>query len=560
MNISSLNRLNTINFGNRNFESYLDDMSEPYEDEIIPEYEELENPKTREAKDFMRLDELYDSRKGDRLDYYYRSYASEDDVAFNDDIIYDLMPKSNRAANYVTSPRDSLPANYYLNNLAKDVYCADDAYNKEHESFQIRLNQGFKKEDISQIYHSAMRNITEDKKTMDYNLAKKGFNLLESGKPVELVTSVMDGSKIAYADGTTVFKPELFDFLALYPNSRKFVVENKGSHEKLHSDIIAVFSEMQSFCKDEKEIGMVINSCKTGDSNDFKVDKELAKMCSDMVKNGQTVENATKLIKKSILTKEKGTKVFSQDLFNFLSEYPNDREMVVKDNNGEETVRKDIIDTYGSVKKVTQNPNEISQIVNACQVGSRNNQRVDSYVIKLCTEMIKNGKSVEDATSDINDAKLKSIDRGVIFDKDLFNFLQEYPDSRNYVVENREHYSLFRKDRANIYPELLNHSAKFEDIGDIMESCELYNSKEGHRIDRQLVNLAEDLLDINSEWTKNHDRIMSGVKSANGYYGYTKINPQKYELAKTMSENGNYSINSIYSAVVLNMKNVELLK
>ena len=56
MNISSLNRLNTINFGNRNFESYLDDMSEPYEDEIIPEYEELENPKT------LRSERLYEIR------------------------------------------------------------------------------------------------------------------------------------------------------------------------------------------------------------------------------------------------------------------------------------------------------------------------------------------------------------------------------------------------------------------------------------------------------------------------------------------------------------------
>lgn len=553
--------LNLLTNKNIAFKGYYDQFfDKPEEDRFdsfkyIPEDEKQISSETVPIEYFLRDYELFDKQK-DFVDRTYIQYGI-DDVEIPIRHLLNKVPKDiYDKSDYVESPyfetEHKLPKSI-------QIYTADNSLKKEHESFQTRLNQGFSRKEVSTVYHSALIDKSEDLKTMDYTLAKKGFNLLSTGEPLDVVKKVMDGSKIHHANGSSTFNNNLFDFLTLYPDSRKYVVERKNNHEVFHSDVASVFPLISQYCADKRDVGLIVDVCRTGEKDKYKVDDELVKLSVNTIKEGKSVPYTANLIKKSKLVSGNGTKEFNKDLFNFLSEFPNDRDSVVTVSKvGNEYFISNVADKYNKLKSISSDKKEISQIINACLVGTKQDKIIDSRALDICYNSVKNGNSISDVLEGIRDAKLKDINDGEFFDEELYDFIQKYPDSRNFVVRDNMYSTIFRRDRAEVYP-ILAEKCKIEDIEDIMSACEVYSKSQGTRIDGKLFDLAIDLLNINPDWTRNHDKIMGGVVK-NSMYGARTVNIHKYDLAKTMSSSGYYGIDSIYSVVVLNNKNVELCK
>ncbi len=559
MNITNFRPINNIHFGNRHFDEYLDDIEAPYENEIIPEYEEYSLKEHEGATDTFRTDELFDRRRGDRVDYYYRVYGSEDDVELNDDIKYRKLPKEHRYANKSVETGYSLPANYYLNNLAKDIYTAENSYKNEKESFQKRVEQGFKKEDVATVYHSAMINRGNDLKTVNFKLAKRGFNMLKSGRSLEDVTLIMDGSKIKYADESERFDEDLFNFLYSYPHSRNTVVERKSNGERLRRDIMEIYPAVSEIFSNKADVEFIIGACQTGSAKNKVVNDELLGLCVESVKNGTSVNKAIRVARQSKIKDENGTVEFSKILFDFLSEHPDKRDFAVNSTKEKEILRTDVIKVYPDLEKMCKTDKEISDLINCLQVGRGEKKQIDSEMLALCKNMTKNGIELYEAIADLNDAKMKYSTGKYYFDRDLFDYLTEYPESRSIVVCKENDSISFRKDRAEIYPEIKKACKDEDDILPVIKSCELRNGENKQVVNKRLVGLALDLIKIEPEWTKKHDQIMNRAKYKRAT-GAQHINEQKFDLIKTMAQGGNYSINGIYSVTVLNSKNPELCK
>lgn len=558
MNITFFRQPQTINFGTRHYEEFLDDLKEPYEDEIIPEYEELGLDLVQPSSDPFREDELFDRRKGDIVDYYYRCYGNEDDIPLNDDIRLRRAPKECRQANFEVEPRYALPANYYLNNLAKDIYTSENAYQREKESFQTRLNQGFSKKEVSEIYHSSLVNKSEDLKTMDYKLAKVGFELLKSGKTLKDTTKLMEDSKIKYADGSSRFKQELCDFLIQYPNSRKVAVEETKHGERLRTDIIPYYPMIKEYCNDETEATLIIKASMAGHQNNQKVDEKLLHTCEDLIKEGYAPKTAAKIVNGSKMKDENNLLKFNNDLFEFLKKYPNDRTIVVTDKGADECLQWDIMDTYDRLNQVCSEKKDFKEIVNACKIDRRGKKPLDKNAVNVCIKLLENGEYTPKTLELIEDSKLQYKNGDTRFDEDLFNFITKYPEGREIVIERANGREHFRPDRASAYEEINKVCDKVYTISDIIEDCELSKTYK-KKVSPELTNLAVKLYTLNDDWDSRHTAIMDKVKRHFGT-GTTCINDSRYELAKTMAENGNYGIHSIYSVVVLNLKNPELLK
>lgn len=559
MNISTIRPISNINFGNKHIDAYLDDLEAPYENEVIPEYEELDYRENVRKQDPFRTDELFDRKRGDMIDYYYRVYGTEDDVDFNDDIRLGKLPNDQRYCTVATETRRSLPANYYLNNLAKDIYTSEYSYQRDHESFQTRLNQGFKREDISKIYHSAMINKSEEIKVVDFSLAKRGFGLIKAGADINTVTKIMEDSKIHYADESSRFNEELFDFLTAYPDSRNMVVDDDKKCEKLRKDIMQIYPEINKICPYKRDVETIVNTCRTGRDDYKKIDKDLLDICIKSITNGKTVRETSKLIKNSKITTATDKIEFSPELYRHLTKYPDSRQFVVNSTQYGEQVREDIINQYPLIQDLCKDKNQISIVIKGCETGTKNKKKIDSDMLNILKNMVEGGANISDVMSDLTDAKITDKHGNSHFDKDLFGILKKYPECRNLVIERGEDYSRFRKDRAEVYPILKNACTDLDDVISVMEACELRNKNNEAKISSDLIDLALDLLKIEPDWTRNNDRIISGV--VNTRQGKAQsINRSKYELAKEMSKNGNFKISSIYSVVVLNNKNPELCK
>lgn len=563
MNISAL--LNNQQFKGKYYEEDDYIVPEPKEREIIFDYEELAAPEEEnkiDTNDFFRDYELFDIKKGDHTDYNYSLY-SPDDVEFCDNIKYKSVPYDMRyPSQFIETPE---VISTYEKYVSKPVYTVENGYKEHHESFQTRLNEGFTRKDISRIYNAALINKTNDTKIMDYKLAQKGFEIRKAGKEIDETTKIMNSSKIRYGDGTTSFKPELFDFLVHNPDGRDVVVKTNGNSEYVRKDIISAFSEIKQFAVNKNDAEIFIKACQTGGRNKKKLDDELLKVCTEMVENGYSVIETAKIVNKSKLLNNDGTEIFDKRLHEFLLKHPDARNVAVEDCSRGEFVRTDVIKVYDDVYNTCKNNNDTALVINACQTGTRSNKKVKEPLTKLCTDMIKDGESVKEATDKIKAAKLISSDGEVYFSNELFDFLGKYPESRNLVVQRNGREEFFRPDRAEVYPQILEACHNINDVEDVLKACEL-NTHFEKKIDNNLVGLALDLLNITPEWTKNHDKIMGAVISNRGYstnykmYGTQTINEKKFELAKTMSQNGNYSIGSIYSILVLNQKNPELCK
>ena len=173
-----------------------------------------------------------------------------------------------------------------------------------------------------------------------------------------------------------------------------------------------------------------------------------------------------------------------------------------------------------------------------------------------CVAGIKSGIPVTKCTNAVRDAQLDKEEYDGEFNEELFKFSLKNPYSRHFVVIKRNNHEYFSPKTAKMYTSIKRKCEDKYDVGKIMAACEL-GDYYGKYIDENLYNLSLKLLEKDPKWTNEHSRIMDTVVKQK--YGERYINEGKFNLANTMAK-GDYSVGSIYAAVVLNHKNTELSK
>lgn len=382
---------NTVKFNNLHFKSRYDKYFDKLEDDSFDTFKYIEVKNPAEAvtsplpgEYFMRNYELFNPHK-DFVDYSYRHY-SEDDVELADNLKWRNVPQDYlNCSRYTESGFDDT---VILKPQKPIVYSADNAYDNQHESFQTRLDEGFKRNEISTIYHSALVDKGVDYnnvKCIDFNLAKTGFNLLKSGKPINEVAHIMEGSKIQLADGSAYYKPELFNFLMEYPDCRSFVVEKKKNSEVFHRDVAESFREIKEVCRDDKELESVVKTCQIKKGPNSVLDPTLTKLCLDMIKEDIPMQQFSKIIKDSKLNKWDDSQVFSENLFEFLKLYPNARSVVVDSHGESETFNKEVAEAYKTLSPLTTvEPEVFKSIIDSCSLRGK----VNNGLVGLAANML----------------------------------------------------------------------------------------------------------------------------------------------------------------------------
>ena len=563
MNITLKNYTpSAITFGSNHKEKLFDDI-EAFDDyKIIPEYDGIQEviPEDDERPDIFREYELFDRRKDSCDSHYYHRYGDPEDVQLADKIIYRSIPADSR---HFSSYIDTDIRNYERelpeqSNYINTIYTVENSWKSKHESFQERLNQGFKRSDISNIYHFALINTgIEDKKRMDLNLAQKGFELLSSGKSIYETADIMDKSKIHYANGSTRFDADLFNLLAVYPDCRDVVVTRSNIYESVRKDVIEVYPAIHDVCPDNEDAKLVIKACQTSKNYQKEINKEALDACLNAIKNGEERKNATKLISESKIYTGNGDNKFNRNLYEFLIENPTERDLVVDSHNGIERFNEETANAFNEAKKVCPK-DDAALIVEACKTTKWGEKAVDTKLLDSSLNLVKEGKPVKQMIKAINDSYLRQDNREKYFNSDLFCFLLDNPDSREDVVETSYRTEYFRDDIAKELPKIKKACENKEAIPDILEVCRVQNGRYGKSIDHKLLRLAKNLLDVDPEWRDEHTKIMKEAKKRPRYLEPDQ-DSEKYCLATAMAKTG-YSINSIYSTVVLNNQNIELLK
>ncbi|MCR5265592.1 MAG: hypothetical protein K6E29_03250 [Cyanobacteria bacterium RUI128] len=562
MYVSYISKVNSnITFKSRH-DKYFANEVEASLHQIIPEYEDIDLDNIREEEpepDMFREDELFDRRR----DYITPEYSIYDhnDVKLCDNIIFrDFMSDTINYSRYVETP--SAYDEYFTKPVVKPFvnYTVDCAYKNEHESFQERLNQGFSREEVSSVYHSALVDTAyEGGKRMDLKLSKAGFEVLKSGKSLEDTTKLMENSKLSYADGSTRFNRDLFDFLFAHPDTRGLVVDQHGGYESLRKDIMNVYSEVSEVCKDEKDTKNVLKACQLGSAYRKSLDNELLKLFIGSVQDGVSIKNASDAMRQAKLSQGVRNEEFSRGLYDFLTVYPGTRDLVVEQKGDSEVVRYDIVEMYPKINEVCKNKEDAAEVIDACEAGSMRHKTLQDYFLDECIGKIKNGASVKDAADEIRQAKLYDFNSSTRLDKDLYMFLKKYPGTRDVVVYKTYRTEQYKPDRAEAYEKLFGICSNPDDIQDIILACELKTKQDGRQVNNDILGLAMGLLAKEPEWSHRHDSIIDNVKTYGQGYSAARINAKKFELADAMAK-GTYSVDSIYSAVVLNHKNVELMK
>ena len=293
---------------------------------------------------------------------------------------------------------------------------------------------------------------------------------------------------------------------------------------------------------------------KVDDEGNKKMNLKLADRGFELLKSGRGIYEVAGLMDKSKLSYSDGSQRYSSELLDFLTVYPEARECVVENNRGYESLKKDVMDFYPQISKVCSEGRDINRIVSACQI----NSKVDENLVSLCLDTIENGESVQNASGCIKKAILRDrYDKNEVFDKKLYKFLLKHPKSRPYVVRKDTGKEYFDTDMAMDYVLIEKLSKRKEDVNKIMDTCMVNGRNYSMVADSELVDLAKTLLKKNSKWSPKHEKIMSSVVKETRY-GTKSKNNSKFELANAMAK-GKYDIPAIYSVIVLNMKNVELL-
>ena len=392
MNISFFNNIST-NFKGSYTDRFFDNPEDIREDHrIIREYEgipEKNEEDTIFVNDMLREDELFDRRR-DFVNSGYRKYDA-DDLPLSQNIIYrnlnkDLVNKSQ----FIESGHSSSRGLSWNPVPSIPFYTVDSSNTREHESFQDRLNQGYKRSDISNIYHFALIDTPiPSKKGMDFNLVKAGFQLLDSGKSIYQTADIMDKSKVHYANGSTRFNPDLLEFLQQYPDDRSIVVENRGNYERVRSDIMSIYPELNKICPEREDKERVIRVCQTGESKNKKIDEKLFDICKTKLSAGESVKEFTKNFRASLLEQPDGSENFSEELYNFLAKYPGNRDIVVDYHNRSEHFRDDIAELFPKVKKACKNEKAIKSVIESCEIGDYAHRTVDKNLFKLSMKLLE---------------------------------------------------------------------------------------------------------------------------------------------------------------------------
>lgn len=550
-----------INFKSR-YDKYFDSEAEASRYQIIPEYEDIDLDHIRDEEpepDIFREDELFDRRR----DYVTPEYSIYDhnDVKLCDNILHrDFIPDSINVSRFQESSSyfpDEYPGRYVVNPVVN--YTVDCAYKKEHESFQERLNQGFSREEVASVYHSALVNTGyEGSKRMDLKLSKAGFEVLKSGKSLEETTRLMEDSKLSYADGSSRFNRDLFDFLTVHPDTRGLVVDSDGGYESLRRDIMRGYSSVSQICPKEGDTSKVFEACMSGSGRRKSLDNKLLDIFVESIQKGVSVKNASDAMRQAKVRENDGEKEFCKTLYDFFTVYPNTRDLVVEQKGDSEKIRYDIIDMYPKINEVCSKEEDAVEVIKACQEGTPSRKLLNEYFVDECLGKIRNGADVQDAAEEIKQARVYDFNSKTRLDKDLYLFLQKYPDARDAVIYKTYRTEQFRPDKAEAYEKLIDVCSEPGDIRDIILACELKSNQDGRKVNNDLLGLAVGLLSKEPEWSCRHDSIMDKVKVTR-LGSPIHINSNKFELAKAMTD-GSYSLDSIYSAIVLNNKNVELMK
>lgn len=392
MIINFAGNINT-SFRSKYTDKYFDDPESIREDyQLIKEYEDLTDENNKETtflNDMLRDDELFDRRR-DYADSGYNRYDN-DDLPLSKSITYrninkDLVHKSQ----FIESGHSSSRGCSWNLIPIPQIYTAENGWGREHESFQERLKQGYKRSDISNIYHFSLVDTgVEGQKRMDFNLAKAGFKLLDRGKSIYQTADIMDKSKLHYGDGSTRFNQALCGFLADYPDSRRYVVETKGKSERLRPDIMKIYGELDEICPEWDDKERVIRACQTGHSGNKEIDEKLFTKCSAEIRAGVPVIKCTKAIKSAQLSKGKDFSEFSEDLYKFCLRNPDSRAAVVVTKNGYEYFDKDRAKVYTSIKRKCKNKSDVKNIINACTIGDYYDQHINKNLCELSIKLLE---------------------------------------------------------------------------------------------------------------------------------------------------------------------------
>jgi hypothetical protein len=304
-------QLTQTNFSNLNFKSsqydkYFDDpktfgiyigMSTKYDE---PPHEKPDSDDF--MSDFLREDELFDEKR-DWGDPLYSVYDKNDiELALNKKL-EELPPKYRYARDYIEN--NDLKNHFdYLKKYGGTtvIYTVENGYKKQRECIQERLNQGFNKADIVDIYHSGLVSRGEHK-IMDFNLVKKGFDLLKDGVDKEIVTTAMDASKLQKSDGSSYYKPELMDFFLKYPKSRDAVVDKEKGYETFNKKKAERYPEFKVLCEDEKDIPKVFKACEIYETKYSKeLNDDLCDLASKLLLKESKWTNEHEMIMESVVS------------------------------------------------------------------------------------------------------------------------------------------------------------------------------------------------------------------------------------------------------------------
>ena len=197
MNLNLLtNTHNIISFKSQ-YDKYFDSCEDAENYRIIPEYEEFDSHSKQDeiSSDFLREDELYDRRR-DYPTRIYRIY-DYDDVELAENMKYKMVPKDvlNKSSYQESRGFASRPSCIDVP-YRREFYTVEDAWKEGKESFQSRLDQGFKRSDISNIYHFSLIKV-DDEGNKKMNLKLAISNIHGSVKKVIELTKLMGYFPIA---------------------------------------------------------------------------------------------------------------------------------------------------------------------------------------------------------------------------------------------------------------------------------------------------------------------------------------------------------------------------